>query len=99
LGFNPKAEGGKMYETEWFSKGSVITAENMLYCYDERRGNVALVENNPREFKVVSSFRITEGSGAYWAHPTIYNKKLLVRHGDVLMVYDIEDKSLNQVKQ
>jgi outer membrane protein assembly factor BamB len=84
--------GKTMYVREWETKGSMITADNRLYCYDERRGNVALVEPTPEDFKIISTFRIRQGSGPYWAHPSIYDGKLIIRHGDVLMVYDLRNK-------
>ena len=61
----------------------------MLYCLEEKRGNIALVKADPKEFKVISTFRIKEGKGPYWARPAIYEGKLLVRHGDVMIGYDI----------
>lgn len=51
------------YVKEWETKGPVITADNRLYCCDERRGNMALVEVNPEQFNIISSFRIHEGTG------------------------------------
>jgi outer membrane protein assembly factor BamB len=77
------------YEMDWFTKGSVIAAEGMLYCYEERQGNLALVRATPKGFDVISSFRITAGEGPHWAHPAISDGRLYVRHGDVLMAYDI----------
>jgi len=62
----------------------------MLYCYEERRGHVALVRPTPDDFEIVSTFKITKGSGPYWAHPAICNGILYIRHGDVLMAYDIK---------
>jgi outer membrane protein assembly factor BamB len=62
----------------------------MLYIYDERSGNVGLVKANPDKFDLVSSFRITKGSGPYWAHPVIHNRRLYLRHGNALMVYNIK---------
>jgi outer membrane protein assembly factor BamB len=84
--------GKTMYVREWECKGSMITAENLLYCYEERRGNVALVEATPEDFNIISSFRIRQGTGPHWAHPSIKDGKLFIRHGDVLMVYDISVK-------
>ena len=83
--------GGKvMYEARWNgNKGSIIYADGMLYCYDENTGDVALVKASPRAFEVVSSFRITKGSGKHWAHPAISDGRLYIRHGDVLMACDI----------
>lgn len=74
---------------DFHNKGPIIYADGMLYCYEEKRGNIALVEANPKEFKVISSFRVQEGKGPHWARPAIYNGMLLVRHGDVLISYKI----------
>lgn len=83
-------ESGKLsYETKWNTKGSIIYADGMLYCYDEKRGNLALVEATPDEFKIISEFRITKGKGPHWSHLVIKDKKLYVRHENALMVYDI----------
>ncbi|NND08581.1 MAG: PQQ-like beta-propeller repeat protein, partial [Saprospiraceae bacterium] len=81
--------GEVKYEEEWHNKGSVIFADGMLYCYEEKSGHVALVKPNPERFEVISSFKVDLGSGPHWAHPTIYDGKLFIRHGDVLMVYRI----------
>jgi hypothetical protein len=82
--------GKVMYEEEWITKGSIVLADGMLYCYEERSGNVALVKPNPDKFDVVSTFKIPSGSGPHWAHPYIADGKLLMRHGDVLMVFNIK---------
>jgi outer membrane protein assembly factor BamB len=73
----------------FYNKGPVIYADGMLYCIEEKHGNMALVKADPGEFKVVSTFRIAEGTGPYWARPTIYNRILLVRHGEVLIGYKL----------
>ncbi len=82
--------GKKMYEERWKCKGSVIAADGMLYVYDERSGFVGLVKPNPEKFDLVSSFKVTEGSGPHWAHPVIHNGNLFIRHGNALMVYNIK---------
>lgn len=76
---------------DWFNKGPIISADGMLYCYDEKRGNMALVKADPKAFELISSFRVTEGSGPHWARPAIYNGMLLVRHGKVLAAYKISE--------
>ena len=40
------------------NKGSISYADGMLYCYEEKRGNVALVKATPDEFKLISSFKV-----------------------------------------
>jgi len=83
-------KGEVRYEEKWFNKGSVIYADGRLYLFDEKYGNVGLAIPDPNAFKVVSSFKIEDGTGPYWAHPSIFNGYLLVRHGEVLFVYDIK---------
>ena len=82
--------GKTMYEKTWFTKGSISAADGMLYCYEEKKGNLALVEPTPKEFKVVGTFRIDKGSGPHWTQPVIYKGVLYIRHGDVLMAFKIK---------
>lgn len=83
-------DGQKMYDARWDgNKGSIIYADNRLYCYNEKSGDVALVVPTPDEFRIVSSFRVTKGKGPFWAHPAIAHGRLYIRHGAYLMVYDI----------
>lgn len=84
--------GKVMYEHKWYSKGAILYADGYLYCIEEKNGNVALVLPDPTGFKIVSTFRVSEGTGPYFSHPTIYDGKLLIRHGNVLMIYNILDK-------
>lgn len=79
------------YVDTWETKGSVIMADGNLYCYNER-GSVGLVKPDPEGFSVISEFKISKGAGPHWAHPFIGDGKLLIRHGDVLMVFDIKEK-------
>jgi len=79
------------YVDDWDTKGSVVMADGMLYCYNER-GSVGLVKPDPDGFDVVSEFKVRSGAGPHWAHPFIADGKMLIRHGDALMVYDIKKK-------
>lgn len=83
--------GETNWEQKWENKGSIICADEMLYLYDEKRGNVALAEPSADSLKIISTFKVDGGVGPHWAHPSIYNEKLFIRHGDVLMIYDIKD--------
>jgi outer membrane protein assembly factor BamB len=83
--------GKKMWEEHWNCKGSVISAEGMLYLYDEKKGNVGLVKATPVKFDLVSSFRVSQGkTGPFWAHPVIHDGILYLRHNNALMAYDIK---------
>jgi outer membrane protein assembly factor BamB len=81
--------GEVMWETKWNNKGSIITADDLLFIYEEKRGNVGLLKPNPERFELSGSFRITEGEGPHWAHPTIFERELILRHGDYMFVYDV----------
>jgi outer membrane protein assembly factor BamB len=87
-----KWESGEIiYVDEWDTKGAMIMADGLLYCYNEK-GNVGIAKPDPKGFEVISQFKIKKGAGPHWAHPFIADGKLLLRHGDVLMVYDIKEK-------
>lgn len=79
------------YEEEWDTKGAVVMADGMLYAYNER-GSVGLIKPDPEKFEIVSQFKVTKGAGPHWAHPYITDGKLLIRHGEALLVYDIREK-------
>lgn len=81
--------GEQMWEEEWHNKGSIIHADDLLYIFEEKTGHIGLLEPSPEGFNLISSFRLESRSGPYWAHMAIFNKKLFVRHGSALYVYDI----------
>jgi outer membrane protein assembly factor BamB len=82
--------GKTLWTSKWYSKGSIISADGMLYLYEEKTGHVALVKPDSTKLDIVSEFQITKGEGPYWAHPVINKGRLYIRHGDVLMVYQIK---------
>ena len=82
--------GKTLWTKKWYSRGSVISADGMLYLFEERSGHVALVKPNASKLDIVSEFQITKGAGPYWAHPVIKDGRLYIRHGEVLMVYRIK---------
>jgi outer membrane protein assembly factor BamB len=82
--------GKTLWTSKWYSKGSVISADGMLYLYEERSGHVALVKPGSSKMEIVSEFQIKKGDGPFWSHPVINKGKLFIRHGDMLMVYLIK---------
>ncbi|MEI8224605.1 MAG: PQQ-binding-like beta-propeller repeat protein [Bacteroidota bacterium] len=82
--------GKTLWTSKWYSKGSIISADGMLYLYEEKSGHVALARPNASKLDIVSEFQITKGEGPFWAHPVINKGRLYIRHGDVLMVYLIK---------
>lgn len=85
--------GEVKYDVEWQGKGSIILVDDKLICYEERRGNIALVKADPSGFNIISEFTVPYGKGPHWSHLSVYNNKLLVRHGETLMVYNFSEKS------
>jgi outer membrane protein assembly factor BamB len=77
--------------TEISKRGNVIYADGLMYWYSET-GEVALVEALEDSFNIISKFEVPYGEKQHWAHLVIFNKKLYVRHGTSLMIYDISAK-------
>lgn len=80
--------GEVVSETRQIDKGTIITADGMMYAYTER-GELALLRPNKGQIEVVSKTNITHGSNQHWAHLVISNGVLYVRHGNALIAYDI----------
>lgn len=81
--------GTIQYTTETFGLGALVHADGLFYCYSEK-GDVGLVKANQESFEVISTFKISEGTGVHWAHPVISDSRLYIRHGDVLLLYSIQ---------
>jgi outer membrane protein assembly factor BamB len=81
--------GKTLWNEKWYWQGQIISADGMLYLYEEKTGHVALVKPDPAKLDVVSEFQITKGDGPFWAHPVISKGRLFIRHGDVLQVFRI----------
>jgi len=81
--------GKVMWTTTDTGRGVVVSADGMLYVYSEK-GVMHLVKPDPKAFVPVSQFTVSEGTDEHWAHPTIANGRLYIRHGDALMAYDIK---------
>lgn len=71
-----------------FTNGVIVYADGLFYCYNER-GILALVDMDRDSFNIISRFKVELGTDQHWAHPVIHDKKMYIRHGDALMVYDI----------
>ncbi len=86
---------GETGETEYISKalgsGVIVYADGLFYCYSQS-GEMALVDADNNEFKVISSFDVPLGTNQHWAHPVIDDGRLYIRHGNALMTYDIAQK-------
>jgi hypothetical protein len=83
--------GKEIYSEKLTNKGNIIADDGILYCYGDN-GEIVLVQPLPDGFKKISSFKVPYGSYQHWAHLVIASGRLYVRHGNSLMVYDIQKK-------
>jgi outer membrane protein assembly factor BamB len=76
-------------------KGSVVYADGRLYCYDEHRGTVLLLEPSPAGWKDHGRLELPKKSdkrsksGGFWTHPVIADGKLYVRDQELMFCFDI----------
>ena len=82
--------GKTLWITDWYNKGSIISADDMLFIFEEKTGHIGLVKPGIDKLDVVSEFQIIKGTGPFWAHPVIDKGRLFVRHGDYLGVYQVK---------
>jgi outer membrane protein assembly factor BamB len=74
--------------SEDFGYGVIIYADGLYYLYSVA-GEVALVKMERNTFEIKGRFEVPLGTNQHWAHPVIKDKRLYIRHGNALMVYDI----------
>ena len=85
----------KWREKSAFGKGAVAFADGMLYCLEEKTGNVAIVEASPTgwsekgRFKLEPQSTIRSAKGEVWTHPVIANGKLYLRDQNYIYCYDV----------
>jgi outer membrane protein assembly factor BamB len=84
------ATGKTLWTAKWYSQGTVISADGMLYLFAEKTGHVGLARPDRTKLDIVSEFQVKKGDGPYWAHPVISDGRLYVRHGDYMAVYKIK---------
>jgi len=82
---------GKVMWEERTGKGSITYADGNLYFRDESKGDLWLVEANPKEYVLKGKFKQPDRSGkAAWAYPVIANGRLYVRDQEIMHCYDIK---------
>ena len=85
------AETGKLISVNKEMNGcNMIAANDMIYTYEDRNGRVCLLKINENSLDLVSSFKVKLGNGPNLSHMSIANGLLFIRHGKVLMAYNIK---------
>ena len=79
-------ESGEVMETLKIGIGSLIWADEKIYYYTQG-GKAYLVD--PKKMEVITSFKIDKGTREHFSHPVIHQGILYIRHGNVLLAYDI----------
>lgn len=67
---------------------AILYADGRLYFRYED-GEMALVEANPKEYKLTSQFKLASVKGKSWPHPVIVDGKLYIRDQESLLCYDV----------
>ncbi|MEI6884271.1 MAG: PQQ-binding-like beta-propeller repeat protein [Bacteroidota bacterium] len=83
---------GKITDSLKFDKGITNYADGLLYVYNEK-GQMGLIKPNGPKMELLSSFKVTLGTKAHYAHPVINKGILYIRHGKSLLAYDITKKN------
>ena len=82
-GGNKRGPGG--------GSAAVAYADGHFY-FRYQDGIMALIEANPREYKLKGKFKIKTHNGESWPHPVIAGGKLYLRDQDDLLCYDVKAK-------
>lgn len=82
------ATSGVLTDSLKVGRGAIIEADRMIYYYNWK-GEMKLISYDEGKMEEVSSFDITRGSKEHFAHPVIHQGMLYIRHGDVIMAFDI----------
>lgn len=81
--------GAVKWESKEAGKCSVLYADGMLYCRDEK-GPISLVKASPEGFALCGRFDQPERSKEKaWPHLVIANGRMYVRDQDILLCYDV----------
>ena len=79
---------GKITDSVKFDRGTINYADGLLYLYNEK-GQVGLFSPDGPQMRQISSFKVTKGTKAHFAHPVICGGILYIRHGRSLMAYKV----------
>lgn len=92
------ATGKEVWVHKGFGKGATHYADGMLYCVDEKSGDVVLAEASPKGWSEKGRFRLDPLStqrnkqGGIWPHPVVVGGKLYLRDQEFLFCFDVKGK-------
>lgn len=68
---------------------AVVYADGHLY-FRYQNGVMALIEANPKAYKLKGQFKLASSNGESWPHPVIHEGKLYLRDQGTLLCYNIK---------
>ena len=71
--------------------GSIILADSMLFYYNQK-GEAMLINPGHGKMSQTGLFKVAAGTKEHFSHPVIHKGVLYIRHGNVLMAYDVGKK-------
>lgn len=83
------SRNGMIGDSLKLGSGNTIAADGMLYYYTQA-GKVNLVKPLEGKLELISTFKITKGTKEHFSQPVIDKGVLYIRHGNVLMAYNIK---------
>ena len=86
------ATGKKKWYARGVGKGSLCTADGMLYLFGESGGKAAVAPVSTTGLELAGSVTV-KGDGPSWAHPVVIGGRLYLRYDDNLYCYDVADPS------
>lgn len=86
------ATGTITYRVDEVKRASLVRVPGFLIAYAESGGNVFLIETGAASYAVKGQFKVGFGDGPHWAHPSVANGVLYIRHGKDLAAFDIGAK-------
>lgn len=88
------ATGKEKWSQRGIGAGAVLFADGLLFVRGEK-GEVALVEPNPEEYREKGRFTPPGapnlGKPTAWAYPVVANGRLYLRDANVVWCYDVKD--------
>lgn len=78
-------------DTEGRKSASLAYADGHLYVRFQN-GWVALVKADPTQYRLVSTFKVPNGTGNCWAHPVVIGGKFYAREKETIWCYDVRAK-------
>lgn len=83
------AGSGQIKKVLRFGKASLTEYGGIIIAYNQR-GQTGFIEPNQGDPELIGSYSIDHGTNEHFSYPVVEGGVLYIRHGDVLMAYNLE---------